>query len=149
MVNKIRDFLDATSMTAHTGCMPGRFGATIEQIGLDLKEGIEGKDVIDDSLRIVRNTAVATWHAVNGVIPSIANAFNGQQYDVVERKGALDGTKNSFQKIVHTKGVLGKASAVFLEATDGPVDDAFNLFGGAKHMIVPQTRGNAYKLLHP
>jgi hypothetical protein len=129
--------------------MAGRFGATIEQVQHDLTEGIEGKDLVTDAIRGIRNVGIGIWHAVNGVIPSIANSFNGQQYTVMERKGAFDGTVNAAKKVIGTKGIVGRASAIFAEATDGPVDDLLALTGGAKWMIVPQTRGSLGNVLKP
>jgi hypothetical protein len=95
----------------------------------------------------VRNTGVVFWHAIQGIIPSVAGAVSGQKYDVIEREGALHGTRNAIDKIVHTKGIVGKLSAVFAEATDGPVDDLLNVGGGAQWMIVPATRSNAAAVL--
>lgn len=118
-----------------------RFGATIEQVGLDLKEGIEGKDIVMNSLRLVRNGAVATWHIINGILPSILNSTNGQKFEVVHRESAFQGTTNAVKKIKDTKGVAGKASAVVLELFDGPVDDGLALIGGAQHIIVPVREG--------
>jgi len=118
--------------------MSSRLGATFEQMKHDLVEGIEGKDLLGDTIRGVRNALVALWHGTNGVIPSIANAFSGQQYTVTHRDGVLDGTKGSVQKVFQTKGIVGKASAVVFELTDGPVDDLIlQPFGGAQWMIEP------------
>jgi hypothetical protein len=117
--------------------MSTRFGATMEQVKGDLIEGIEGKDVVGDTLRAFRNAAIGLFHGVQGIIPSIANAFNGQEYEVVERDGPLHGTRTAFRKILETKGFIGKVSAVIFEATDGPVDDVLALTGGAKRIVVP------------
>ena len=122
--------------------MSGRFGATIEQVKNDLTEGIDGKDFITDVGRGIRNTMVGTWHVLNGVIPSIANAFGGQDYEVVRRTGPVQGTTNAVRKVFQTRGIIGKASAVLVEALDGPVDDAFNAFGAGKWIIQP-TRSRA------
>lgn len=116
-----------------------RAGATLALMRNDFVEGIEGKDMISDTICGVRNALVAGWHGIQGVIPSIANGFNGQRYSVVPREGPLQGTTNSVKKIVQTKGVVGKASAVLAEATDGPVDDVIHaVSGGAKWMVVPE-----------
>ena len=114
-----------------------RAKATLTQMKNDLVEGIEGEDVITEVGRGVRNAAVALYHGVQGVIPSIANSFNGQKYNVVQRKGGLHGTKNAIDKIVHTKGIIGKASAIFVEGTDGPIDDGLNVIGRGKWIIEP------------
>ena len=127
--------------------MPSRLGATFEQMKHDVMTGIEGKDLVGDTVRGFRNAFIALWHGANGVLPSIANSFNGQQFSVVQRRGGLDGTKTSIKKIFQTKGIVGKASAILFEATDGPVDDALALTGGAQWMIVPQTRLQAMTAL--
>lgn len=103
----------------------------------DLMEGIEGKDVITETMRGTRNALVALWHGLQGIIPSIANSMNGQKFNVVSRNGGLHGTTNAIRKIFETKGILGKASAIFAEATDGPVDDALHIAGGAEWIIEP------------
>jgi hypothetical protein len=134
----------------HTGTMPGRLGATIEQVGKDLTTGIERNDpILTNAVRGVRNGMIATWHLINGVIPSIANSLNGQQYSVVERQGGFDGTVNAARKVVHTKGVVGRISAIAAEATDGPVDDLLSLTGGAQFIIVPETRSSLKNVLTP
>ncbi|TSC59149.1 MAG: hypothetical protein Greene041662_628 [Candidatus Peregrinibacteria bacterium Greene0416_62] len=117
-----------------------RFGATLNQMGNDFTEGIEGKDIIGEPILAVRNAAVGLFHGVQGVIPSVANAFSGQRYSVVRRDSPYQGTVNSVQKILKTKGVIGKASAVLAEATDGPVEDVISATtGGAKWIVVPTT----------
>ena len=114
-----------------------RAKATLTQMRNDLVEGIEGKDVITEVGRGFRNAAVALYHGAQGVVPSIANAPSGQKFNVVRRTSGLQGTKNAIDKIVHTKGILGKASAIFAEATDGPVDDGLNIIGSGKWIIEP------------
>lgn len=117
-----------------------RARATLHQVGNDLVEGIEGKDLLTEPILGVRNAAVGIFHAVQGVIPSAANAFSNQKYSVVRRDSPYQGTANSVDKIIHTRGILGKASAVLAEATDGPVDDAISATtGGAQWMVVPRT----------
>lgn len=115
----------------------GRGEATLIQMRNDLQEGLEGKDIVHDVIRGVRNAFVAGWHGLQGIIPTIANTVSGQRYNVVQRAGPFHGTVNSVQKIVQTKGILGKASAVFAEATDGPVDDGLNVVGGSQWIITP------------
>ena len=103
----------------------------------DMLQDLDGKDMITDIGRGTRNALVALYHGVQGIIPSIANSMNGQKFNVVSREGALHGTRNSINKVIHTKGILGKASAIFAEATDGPVDDGLHVIGGAEWIIEP------------
>src|SRR3989338_3991066 len=125
-----------------------RFGATLEQMSQDIQEGIKGKDIVGDLVRGGRNAVTALWHGVQGVIPSVANAFGNQQFSVVRRNGSLHGTSNSVHKIFATKGIFGKASAILAELTDGPVDDAFSVVGAGQWMIVPQTRKQTSHLMN-
>ncbi|MFH0770952.1 MAG: hypothetical protein V1926_06305 [Candidatus Peregrinibacteria bacterium] len=108
----------------------------------DLQEGIDfrNNDTVGNVWNSVRNIAVATLHGIQGIIPSIANAFNGQQFHVRRRQSTWDGTGASVRKIVDTKGILGKASAVLAEATDGPVDDLISATTGGSQWIVEPTR---------
>jgi hypothetical protein len=115
-----------------------RLGATVALLKNDVTEGIEGRDMIGDGIRGVRNGIIAAWHGLQGIIPSMANAFSNQQFAVVRREGPLHGTANSVRKIFATRGILGKASAVLAEATDGPVDDGISaVTGGAQWIVKP------------
>ncbi len=122
-----------------------RAQATVHQITNDLVQDIKGKDMLIEPILGVRNAAVALFHGVQGIIPSAANAFSGQRYGVVERRSLVHGTMNSIRKVIDTRGILGKASAVLAEATDGPVEDLVNVTtGGANWMVVPE--GAKYSL---
>ena len=114
-----------------------RAKASVIQFRNDMVKDIEGKDAIGETIYATRNAAVAGWHALQNIIPSILNSVSGQTYNVVERSGTFHGTRNSMNKVLHTKGIIGKASAVFVEATDGPVDDGLNVVGGSKWIVEP------------
>ncbi|MDD5026645.1 MAG: hypothetical protein PHH13_04725 [Candidatus Peribacteraceae bacterium] len=128
-------------MTGGSEYVGSRFGATLALMGNDMKEGIEGKDPIDDTIHGVRNAFVALWHGLQGIIPSAANAMSDQQFRVTHRSGTLHGTANSAKKVIETKGLLGKASAVLAEATDGPVDDFIDATTGGTQWIVEPVKG--------
>jgi|GEM_PF-4832060 len=127
-----------------------RIGAAFEQMSKDLSEGIQGKDIVTDVVHGARNSIVALWHGAQSIIPSAANAFSGQRYSVEHRNGPLEGTTNAMGKIIKTKGLLGKASAIFAEATDGPMDDGIHaLTGGAEWIVKPvgSMRSRTHNLL--
>ena len=114
-----------------------RFGATAALVRNDLQTGMDGNDFMTNTMEGVRNVFVATYHGIQGIIPSIANSMNDQRFNVVPRGGPLHGTSNSVKKIIETKGFIGKASAVLAEATDGPLDDALHVVGGAEWIVEP------------
>ena len=114
-----------------------RFGAEVARVRNDLGEGMKTSDSITLIGHGVRNALVAAYHGVQSIIPIAANSFSDQKFDVVEREGALHGTRNSVNKVIETKGIIGKASAIFAEATDGPVDDGLHVIGGAEWIIEP------------
>lgn len=129
------------TMTGGSDYVGSRFGSTLALMHNDMMEGIEGEDAVDDTIHGVRNAFIALWHGVQGIIPSAANAFNGQQFHVTRRSGSLHGTANSVKKVFDTKGILGKASAVLAEATDGPVDDFIAATGSGAQWIVEPVKG--------
>lgn len=110
----------------------------------DLTAGIDGKDLITDTLRVPRNILVSTWRATNQIIPIAADGLDRFQkkYVLEDRDhNPYAGTKNSVAKIrdsIRGRRIFGTLSTILAEATDGPVDDLGHaILGSPKTMIKP------------
>lgn len=123
-----------------------RFGATGRQVLNDLTEGIEGKDVLTELVRIPRNIAWGAWHTLQGIIPMAADTVDAglhgkfKRYNVESRENeAWAGTSNSIGKIgqsIREGRLAGILSTTLSEATDGPIDDLGRAITGAPNTVV-------------
>lgn len=144
-MKKMQDLLALSVFSFENGSMleskpeygVSRATATLAVMRNDLQEDIEGEDIIGETIYGIRNVLAAGVHGIQGIIPSIANSVNNQKYDVIPREGPLHGTSNAVKKIFETKGVLGKASAIFAEAPDGVTDDLMHTVGASEWVIEP------------
>ena len=110
----------------------------LELVKRELMNGIEGDDVVDDLLKVPRNAICTLIRGTQQIVPSVLNAASNQRFALVGRTHPLSGVTTSAGNIYRTakkKNVLGTVSAIAFEGTDGLVDDALGLAGGAQYHV--------------
>ena len=120
-----------------------------ELIKRELSHEITGEDMVGDCLAAVRNGFTGLIRGASQIVPSVLNAGSSQRFQLIERQGPFTGTANAVGNVYRTAkegNLLGAASAIVFEGTDGVVDDAFGLVGGAPYHVRAVSGSSRYDM---